>query len=162
MVEEAGTLIRIFTEFENTLRENIALLKKQQHCMIKGEYDVFEQLTATQEDFDRKLRTIEQQRSAVSESLCEGLSIPADASILQIVETLGEEGRELMLSVSRMVEAMRELTFSRTNLERMINFQLSYIDFLQSGRDGTGRMHTYNPAGKSANLRKTERFQGDG
>jgi len=162
MVEEAETLKAVFNEFEHTVRENIALLKTQQQCMINGEYEVFEQLTFKQEDFDRKLRLIEQQRAAVSDSLCEELSIPTGTSILQIVEKLGDEGRELMVSVSRMIEAMRELTFSRTNLERMINFQLSYIEFLQAGMAGTGKMHTYNPAGKSANLQKTERFQGDG
>ena len=162
MVQEVQELIEVFSEFENTVRENIELLKEQQQTMIDGEYDLFEELTFKQEEFDRKLRIIEQRRMTLSDSLCEALSLPEGSSILQIVERLGDEGRDLMISVTQMVEAIQELTFSRANLERMVQFQLSYIDFLQAGMSGTKKMQTYTPAGKSSNLRKTERFLGDG
>ena len=162
MVQEVRELIEVFSEFENTVRENIELLKEQQQTMIDGEYDLFEELTFKQEEFDRRLRIIEQRRMTLSDTLCEALSLPEDSSILQIVERLGDEGRDLMISVTQMVEAIQELTFSRANLERMVQFQLSYIDFLQAGMSGTRKMQTYTPAGKSSNLRKTERFLGDG
>ena len=70
MVQEVRELIEVFSEFENTVRENIELLKEQQQTMIDGEYDLFEELTFKQEEFDRKLRIIEQRRMTLSDSLC--------------------------------------------------------------------------------------------
>jgi hypothetical protein len=161
-MKEVEALRAVFLKFESTIRENIALLKTQEKCMIAGEYSVFEHLLPKQEAFDRDLKLAESERSERSNQLCEALGIPEDSPITVIVKALGEEGRELMLSVSQMVEAMREMTFLRTNLERMINFQLSYIEFLQAGMTGNEKMHTYNPIGKARTVQKTERFNGNG
>lgn len=152
-----------FTCLQDIIQENIALLKIQESFLIDGEFPAFEQSISKQDVLENRMKIAEDDRISFTQQLCESLGIPLDSTIIVIAEKLGEEaGTELMMKVARMVEAMQELTLLRMNVERMINFQLNYIEFLQAGITGNEKMHTYNPVGKARAVQRKDHFQGNG
>ena len=139
------------------------ILKKKENYIINGKYEELTELVPEEECMVVEIDTAENKRQEYSEALCQAMNIPANSSVSEIAEALGEdEGTKLMILIARLMECLQEISMLHFNIDRMIGFQLKNIRILQDTASGQDRINTYDMKGKYRPDNQKKLFNGQG
>ncbi len=154
--EHMALMQGIFTDYRD-------ILKKKEDALVKGEFDLLNEIIAQEENLVLEMSISEKKRDELSREFCEILGIPVDSGISEISSSLSEtDGTDLMIKVARLMEMLQEVSLLHYNIDRMITFQLKHIKIIENTMSGNDKIGTYSAKGKYMPNKGNEFFRGNG